>query len=455
MAILNLFGQIDIDVFEGIFLSLSINDQLNLRLTGRSVNQRCMVAWGRVRTLTLNYGNRDRSTIRMVDYIINLKGRPHDFLYQVLNFMTNLTSLVIDYDCNFVRLSGSDREYSSKLLLKVLKCCPKICQLTCFGVPITERVVKQLLVKKRLRKFCFDTVGEGCVCLVRRLLESCVCLVEVSIPRFSVVSGNYLPDISRVWEFPKVSGCFKCLNVGGTVQVDLGILLNSPLVSYANRSRDGTMLNFVDRQLSNLLNFRQLTILHLPYSDLNDTSFIRIVDSLKNLENLDITGCFNLSAVGYRKLRFIKGLKFLSIGFLPLSYSDLECIDSLEFLGLSRCMLYKIEFLRLILRLLNLKRVVVFGTISYRVINDKVDSYFENELSKFVQEFPILRREIVIYYDDFLYDYWEKLDLVEGIYLSRICGFVGGPNWYVQEISYSYWLTLNREVVDIVKGLHW
>lgn len=368
--------------------------------------------------------------------------------------MPNLTSLNINYDSIFVRLCSRDQEHGSELLLRALICCPRVNRLSCFGIPITEDIVKQLLVKKRLQKFCFNTVAEGSVCLVSRLLQCCACLVEVSIPQFVIVVNNYGPSTVRLWDFPRVSGSFKYLDVGGFVRVDLEKHLNSPLAGYANRPRDGSVLELVGRQLDNLLNFRQLIKLHLPYSNMDDSSIVRILENLKHLEDLDITGCFNLSSIGYRQLRFIKNLKYLSVGFLPITFTELESIDNLEFLGVSRCMVCKIDLLRLILRLNSLKRLVIVGTVSYRIINFKIKAYFENELPKFIRDFPGLGREVVIYYEDFVYDYWVKLGSVGGVHLSRICGIAGCPDWYVEEAAYSLWLTLNRRVINIVKELH-
>ena len=192
----------------------------------------------------------------------------------------------------------------------------------------------------------------------------------------------------------------------------------------------------------------------MPYSDINSDVFIQLVGALENLENLDVTGCFNLCVAGYRQFKLIKKLKFLSIGFLPVSYNELAPLVNVEFLGVSKCMVYKLELLKLILNLTGLKRVAVLSTISYTGIDVKIKTYFEKELDGFVETFKILGRNVTIYYDDSFDKYCEKLGSVIGVNLYRMFGFTICPRWYTEETAYGLWLLLNRGVIDVIRNMH-
>ena len=268
------FQQIDDDSFENIFLTLNVEDQLNLRLLSQEIDRRCLVAWKRVRSLKLKYAGEIGLSSSVVNYIIDLTGHPYSFTYCIFKFMRNLTSLIID-NSMFVRLSLRDREYSSDMILRTLKGCPKINSLSCIGVPITTQIVSRLMIKRRLRSLCFDTVKEDAVCLVLKLLKCSTCLSSLSIPRFMVVSANMrLPDMMKVCDLPVVSVCLRSLNVGGLVGLDLGKLLGLNVTTYIYRSRSGRMLEIANQQLHILLNFRQITRLHLPYSNINSDNLI-------------------------------------------------------------------------------------------------------------------------------------------------------------------------------------
>ena len=91
-----------------------------------------------MRSLGLKYTDEMRPSTNMVNYIIDLAGHPHSFTYGVFKFMHNLTTLFIDYNSMFMRLSVRDWKCSSEIILRALEGCPKINSLLCIGVPITR-----------------------------------------------------------------------------------------------------------------------------------------------------------------------------------------------------------------------------------------------------------------------------------------------------------------------------
>ena len=210
------FQQIDDNSFENILLYLDFEDQLSLRLLDKKLNQRCLMVWRRVRSLELKYTEEKKLSKNMINYIIDLRKGPHSFTYEIFRFMRNLTTLVIDHNTMFMRLSLRDRECSSDIVLRALKGCPKVNSLSCIGVPLTRQIFARLMIKRRLRNFCFDTVKEDAVTLVYKLLECSMFLINLSIPQFVTVSDNmHLSAVVRVWDVPTISVCLREWNVGG------------------------------------------------------------------------------------------------------------------------------------------------------------------------------------------------------------------------------------------------
>ena len=212
------------------------------------------------------------------------------------------------------------------------------------------------------------------------------------------------------------------------------------------------MLEIAGRQFHILLSFRQLTKLHLPYSNINSDDLIQIIREIKGIEDLDVTGCFNLCAIGYRQLKSISKLKFLSVCFLPILYDDLASLVNLRFLGLSKFMVFRLDLLNLILTLNNLKQLVILSTISLSLINVNVKNYFGKGLESFAREFKLLRRNITIYFDDFSGEYWEDLGSVVGVDLYHMSGFTECPKWYTEEAAYGLWLAMNNDIIEVIKN---
>ena len=145
---------------------MNFEDQLNLRLLSRELDRRCLKAWKRVRSLELKYAGEKDLSKNMINYIIDLRKRPRGLTYEIFSFMRNLTTLFIAHSTMFMRLSLRDMESSSGIILRALKGCPRINNLSCIGVPLTGQIITHLMVRRRLRSLCFDTVKENALLLV-------------------------------------------------------------------------------------------------------------------------------------------------------------------------------------------------------------------------------------------------------------------------------------------------
>ena len=62
---------------------------------------------------------------------------------------------------------------------------------------------------------------------------------------------------------------------------------------------------------------------------------MRICAAMKDLEELDISGCVKLSIVGLSYLKYLPKLKYLSAAYVGLTYECVRDLINLEYLDAS------------------------------------------------------------------------------------------------------------------------
>ena len=130
---------------------------------------------------------------------------------------------------------------------------------------------------------------------------------------------------------------------------------------------------------SNFEFFTTLTSLSVSYSDITDRGLISICAALKNLEELDISGCVKLSILGLSHLKYLPNLKYLSTAYVDLTYECVSDLRHLEYLYACFVNIVKLDLFRLLCTLSKLKSVCTFS--AQPLGSESLDAYLRVSLA--------------------------------------------------------------------------